>query len=406
MRLRWLLTGAIALHVVDDSFLQPQPGTSAGDHLAGGIVPVAALAAAAALLPRVRAGLRGALTLLIGIAGVTAGSEAAYFTATGHASGDDWTGLLALVAGVAMLVLGTRDLWRSRRRRGSPLRRNGQRLAVLAGSVLVGYLVVLQFALGYGTTHIASPEVPEVDLGRPFQDVTVPSADGVALSGWYVPSRNRAAVVIVAMGRMSPGPHARMLAGHGYGVLVIDPRGWGRSHGDPNAFGWAGSKDVRGAVDWVAARPEVDAGRVGGLGLSVGGEMMIQAAAESDALAAVVSEGAGERSVREFLSAVSGPDWLGLPQYAALTTSVALFGNDTPPPGLEDLAGRVGQPMLLVYGEHGQALERDLNPRYAAAAGASATLWEVPGSGHMGGLDAQPAEYERRVVGFLDRALG
>ena len=127
---------------------------------------------------------------------------------------------------------------------------------------------------------------------------------------------------------------------------------------------------------------------------------------DRDALAAVVSEGAGERSVREFLSGVSGPDWLALPQYAALTSAVALFGNDTPPPGLESLAGEVEQPLLLIYGEHGQHLERTLNPKYAAAAGDGATLWEVPGSGHMGGLDAQPAEYERRVVGFLDGALG
>jgi pimeloyl-ACP methyl ester carboxylesterase len=134
--------------------------------------------------------------------------------------------------------------------------------------------------------------------------------------------------------------------------------------------------------------------------------MMIQAAAESDGLAAVISEGAGERSVREFMSGASGPDWLGLPQYAALTASVALFGNDTPPPGLEDLAGEVDEPLLLVYGEHGQPLERELNPKYAAAAGDTATLWEVPGSGHMSGLDAQPEEYEQRVIGFLDDALG
>ena len=62
--------------------------------------------------------------------------------------------------------------------------------------------------------------------------------------------------------------------------------------------------------------------------------------------------------------------------------------------------------MLLIYGEHGQPLERVLNPKYAAAAGDTATLWEVPGSGHMSGLDAQPEQYERRVVGFLDEALG
>jgi hypothetical protein len=36
--------GLIALHVVDDSFVQPQPGTSAADHLVSGLVPLAALA--------------------------------------------------------------------------------------------------------------------------------------------------------------------------------------------------------------------------------------------------------------------------------------------------------------------------------------------------------------------------
>ena len=39
----------IAVHVLDDSFLQPEPGTSAGDHLVSGLVPLAALAIAAAV---------------------------------------------------------------------------------------------------------------------------------------------------------------------------------------------------------------------------------------------------------------------------------------------------------------------------------------------------------------------
>ena len=41
--------GVIALHVVDDSFLQPQPGTSAADHLVSGLVPLAVIGGAAAV---------------------------------------------------------------------------------------------------------------------------------------------------------------------------------------------------------------------------------------------------------------------------------------------------------------------------------------------------------------------
>ena len=56
----------IALQVLDDSFLQPSPGTSAGDHLVSGLVPLAVLALAAWTYPRVRGGRRGAMALVFG----------------------------------------------------------------------------------------------------------------------------------------------------------------------------------------------------------------------------------------------------------------------------------------------------------------------------------------------------
>ena len=67
---------AIALHVVDDAFVQPQPGTSASDHLVSGLVPLAFLALAAWAYPRLRAGHRGALALALGALGFAVGGEA------------------------------------------------------------------------------------------------------------------------------------------------------------------------------------------------------------------------------------------------------------------------------------------------------------------------------------------
>ena len=59
-----------------------------------------------------------------------------------------------------------------------------------------------------------------------------------------------------------------------------------------------------------------------------------------------------------------------------------------------------------MYSGHGQggeiAAQPGLPPRGAAR---RKTLWEIPGAGHVGGIRAQPAEYERRVVGFFDAAL-
>jgi hypothetical protein len=91
---------------------------------------------------------------------------------------------------------------------------------------------------------------------------------------------------------------------------------------------------------------------------------------------------------------------------AALTAGTALFTSNAPPPSLKDLVGRISPtPVFFIYGEHGQDGEHNLNPTYYRSAGEPKAIWEVPGSGHVGGLTARPKEYERRVVGFFDRAL-
>ena len=49
----------IALHVLDDNYLQPQPGMSPADHVVSGVVPLALLGLAAWAYPRLRGGRRG-----------------------------------------------------------------------------------------------------------------------------------------------------------------------------------------------------------------------------------------------------------------------------------------------------------------------------------------------------------
>ena len=57
----FVATGILCLHVLDDNFLQPQPGTAAADHLLSGLVPIALLLGIATIYPRLRAGARGSL---------------------------------------------------------------------------------------------------------------------------------------------------------------------------------------------------------------------------------------------------------------------------------------------------------------------------------------------------------
>jgi uncharacterized protein len=400
--------GIIGLHVVDDNFLQPEPGVSAVDHLVSGFVPLAFVVGAAVLYGRVRAGFRAVLALVFGFLGLLAGTEAAYYAQDVGLSGDDYTGLLSIAAGAVLIGVGVVTLWRSRRRDDRLAWRYLRRALLAFAALLFAGFVLFPLSIAYVVTHVAPESVPAPNLGAAHEEVQFTTSDGYMLKGWYVPSKNRAAVISFP-GRSGTRLQARMLARHGYGVLLFDRRGEGESEGDWNVFGWQGERDLRAGAAFLRSRDDVDAGRIGGIGRSVGGEMLIEAAAESKAFKAVVSEGGSGRSLRDELAnhGFSLGTAGSVVSQAVLTTAVAVFTNNLPPAALKDLAPRISpRAVFFIYGEHGQGgAEKKPNEGFYAAAGEPKAIWEVPGSQHVGGIETRPAEYERRVIAFFDNAL-
>jgi fermentation-respiration switch protein FrsA (DUF1100 family) len=403
-----LAAGAIAVHIVDDNYMQLQPGTSAGDHLASGLVPIVVLTAVAALYPRLRAGFRASVAMTMGAIGIAFGVPGAYYLLDGSASGDHYSGLLAIVAGAGLLLSGPVTLWKARRTDGSRRRRylRRARTSAIAGVAALLSLTFIVFPVGYAYIYTHTGQAAATpDLGVPFESVKFTTSDGLELAASYVPSKNRAAVILFP--GATRADHARMLIRHGYGVLLLDPRGQGRSEGD--IVRWAGDRDILGGVDYLRSRPDVDAGRIGGFGFSVGGELLLEAAAKSTGLKALVSEGAGIR-VGEGLEAGEGMSEsvraLWNPASFVLSAATTMFSNHGPPPTIVDRIGRIApRAVFLIYADPGMGGEATRQPRYFEAAGQPKAIWKVPGSAHTGGIDARPAEYERRVVAFFDRAL-
>jgi pimeloyl-ACP methyl ester carboxylesterase len=278
-------------------------------------------------------------------------------------------------------------LWRSRR--GRVIRP----MLVAAATVAVAFFVVMPVLGGVVVTHKPRAATPSHLIGRA---VTLRTSDGVELAARYVPSRNGAAVVVFP-GRGDTRGAGRLLARHGYGVLLVDMRGTGASGGDSNAFGWGSRKDLRAAVDFLASRADA----VGGIGYSVGGEQLLEAAAYDTRLQAVVSDGAGFRTVREAVRAREGT----LPIDLVALWTVHVLSPESSPPPLWDLVARIApRPLLLIEAGHGQGGEA-LNGLYARRAGRSAEHWLVPEAHHTGAYEARPREYERRVLGFFGASL-
>ena len=372
------------------------------------LLPAAILALSADLWPRLQAGLRASLALLYGVFALRHGPRLRRPAARrGRVRRRRSAGLLPLAAGAVLIALGLWLLWVSRKRGGALWWTLVRRALLLVAALFVVYWVVLPVSMAIIATERPSEPVKAADLGRPYETVTLTTRDGLELSAWYVPSQNRAA--IVTFPRQWTIAQARMLAKNGYGVLLVDPRGYGDSQGDPNAYGWGSTKDIDAAVAWLRRRPDVQRRRIGGLGVSMGGEQMLEAAARNRGLKAVVSEGAGIRSVREALLR-RGPSPLELalqyPQDLVQTVSVWLLGGEPVPISLKNASLLIApRATFFIYGEDGQEVEKAVNPVYYDAAFTPKAIWMVPGAGHTQGIETQPKEYERLVVGFFDRTL-
>jgi CBS domain-containing protein len=402
-RLFLLAVALVAIPIVDDSFVHTEPGTTAGDHLLSGLLPLAVLGGLALLYPRLRAGLRAAISITLGAIVVAVGVPGVYYLADGSAQFDHYTALLAFPAAVILLVSGPLILWRARRvggtrRRRWLLRASSVAIAVVA-TPLVFFLVVFPVAFPYGYVHVGhTATMPDLGLGE--QQAVVTTSDGLRLEAAYIPSKNRAAVVVYPGATRTDA--VRMLARHGYGVLLLTPRGQGASEGD--IVRWAGDTDLLAGAEFLRGRPDVDDARIGAMGFSVTGEQLLEAAARSTAIKAVVSEGAGGR-VGE--TDASGPlEPLVDASMLVMTTATSVYQDHGPHPRIESRIGLIApRPLFLIYAVPGIGEEDTRQPTFFAAAGEPKQIWRVPGSEHTGGFEAQPQEYEQRVIAFLDEAL-
>jgi alpha/beta superfamily hydrolase len=384
-----------------------RPGVHREDHVLAVVLPAAILALSAELYRRLPAGLRASLALFFGAVGLVTGFVQVDRLLVEGLSASALCGLLPLAAGLVLIGVGVWVAWSSRKRGGPLWWTILRRVLIAIVALFLVYWLILPVSMAIIATERPNQPVKSVDLGRPHEDVTLTTRDGLTLGAWYVPSQNHAA--IVTFPRAWTIRHARMLAEQGYGVLLVDPRGYGTSEGDPNAYGWGSTRDVDAAVAWLRRRPDVQRRRIGGLGLSVGGEVMIEAAARNPGLKAVVSEGAGIRSVRESLLR-RGPSALEkalqYPQDLVQTVSVWVLSGETVPMSLKNASLLIApRAVFFIYGEDGQEVEKAVNPVYYDAAFPPKAIWEVPGSGHTRGIETRPEEYERLVVGFFDRTL-
>jgi uncharacterized protein len=344
--------------------------------------------------------LRALVAGVVGLAAVAAGTVAHVGRAVFNGPSPlDVSGILVAVAGAILIGVAVKSLFGGTRRSVKLL--GGIALAL----VLAQFYVLPVLVTGTVATNAGRDQGDAaLSLGiAGAEDVRFTASDGVALTGWYVPGDGDRAVVVLHGShgtRGSTRAYVRLLHSAGYTVLAYDARGHGASDGNENAFGWLGDRDVEGAVGYLRER---GARRVGALGLSMGGEEVLRAAANGIRLDAVIAEGAGsgtlgDAKLEEGTSSAlfTAVTWIGM-------RTVALFSGDKEPPPLSQIVGRIRAPVLLIASNRRN--ERRIDAAFRARIGSHAQLWYLADTRHTQGLARHRESYKARVLALLDNAL-
>lgn len=241
--------------------------------------------------------------------------------------------------------------------------------------------------------------------GLPLREVSFEAPDGVRLSAWHVPSRNGAAVAMFhgyAGNRQQLTSEAATLATHGYGVLLVDSRAHGQSGGAETTHGDRERGDVRAALDFLASGADAPA-RLGLLGFSAGAAPLPAVAAEDPRVGAVVLAGC-TTSATQFSRDESGRlAWLKSPVILAVMRANGIDPQAIDP--LEAVSRLSPRAVLIVHGESDSIVPVARARALFAAAGEPKQLHVVPGAGHGGYGEVEPAVYPQLLKDFFDRHL-
>ena len=125
-----------------------------------------------------------------------------------------------------------------------------------------------------------------------FENITLPTADGLRLSAWFIPGRAGAGGILLLHGhgatRREGLRYARVLHERGFHLLMPDLRGTGQSAPSPVTMGFRERRDVHASIDYLLTDRKLPAAAI--MGFSMGAATSIMAMAEDRRIQAGVFE--------------------------------------------------------------------------------------------------------------------
>jgi pimeloyl-ACP methyl ester carboxylesterase len=290
-----------------------------------------------------------------------------------------------------------------------PMKNKLRRVLTIIASI-IGVLILLVYIglpIGMAIATVTPNREASDQPPAGFNEITLTTEDNETLAAWYLPPQNGAVIILIhgaGGSRSGMRNYAEMLAKNGYGVMALDLRGHGQSSGKTNRLGWDSTLDVGAAVSNLLGRAEVK--RIGGMGVSMGGEVLLGAVSQYPALAAVVADGATRRCLEDLMTLPEERPLVRNFTARVMYAGVQLFsGEQSPQPTLLTSMTQAESTRFLWIAAGGNSLETTFNRLFASSIGQRGDLWVAPDVAHTGAFARYPDEYEQRVVGFFNQTL-
>ncbi len=253
--------------------------------------------------------------------------------------------------------------------------------------VLVGSVYLFQRKLQY----FPNPDPVPLPRGEAFQglrEVTLPTEDGHRLQSWFWPGQKPLTLVYFpgnGGNRADRLDWARDFHRLGYGLLLLDYRGYGGNPGTPTETGLY--RDAQAAVNWLNAEPDR---KLAYLGESLGSGVAVEMATRAAPAGLIIQSG--------FSSAAD----VGQHRYPLLP--VGLLMKD-PFDSLPKIRG-LSCPLLSIHGDRDRTVPLSLGRALFEAAPEPKEWLPVPGAAHndVSGVGGQ--SYWMKIDDFLSEVSG
>jgi len=250
--------------------------------------------------------------------------------------------------------------------------------------------------------------IPDELGDRPYQDITLQTQDGLSISAWHIDGPRSEAIILVHgihANRRAMMAEARILAGAGYQLLMLDLRGHGNSDSAKMTYGYDEAWDVVAAVDYLAVHPNVS--QIGILGTSFGGASVARAAAYDNRLQAVVIQSSFSSLPQALEDAFDDLSPLPAWPFAPIMIFIGQkrLGLDIEQVNsARDLAKVSPRHLLIIHGVHDHLFPVEHAQAMYNAANEPKTLWLVEDMGHINVAIVKPEQFQAHVLPFFENS--